>query len=101
MLVPATNERGTNAALLRPPGLFPLKFGDYSFQPHVRAARGTGKPCVVLRLPGVELDIDTPADLALLIATEVRTRTQKLLHDWDVRSRLARTADSAQKGDTL
>lgn len=101
VLVPATDERGTNAALLRPPGLFTLKFGDYSFQPHVRAARATGRPCVVLRLPGVELDIDTPADLALLIATEVRTRTQELLHDWDVRSRLARTEDSAQKGYTL
>jgi len=88
VLVPATDERGTNAAWRKPAGLFPLTFGEYSFQPHLRAARATGKPCVVLRLPGVELDVDTPADLALLIATEIRTRTQKLLGGWHVRQRL-------------
>jgi 2-phospho-L-lactate guanylyltransferase len=88
VLVPATDERGTNAAWRKPAGLFPLTFGEYSFQPHLRAARATGKPCVVLRLPGVELDVDTPADLALLIATETRTRTQKLLGGWHVRQRL-------------
>jgi 2-phospho-L-lactate/phosphoenolpyruvate guanylyltransferase len=94
VLVPATDERGTNAALRKPAGLFPLAFGEYSFQPHLRAARATGKPCVVLRLPGVELDIDTPADLALLIAAETRTRTQKLLHDWHVRQRLSHSPRS-------
>jgi 2-phospho-L-lactate/phosphoenolpyruvate guanylyltransferase len=88
VLVPATDERGTNAVLRKPAGLFPLAFGEYSFQPHLRAARAAGKPCVVLRLPGVELDVDTPADLALLIAAESRTRTQKLLRDWHVRERL-------------
>src|SRR6516162_1109776 len=88
LLVPATDERGTNAALRKPAGLFPLTFREYSFQPHLRAARATGKPCVVLRLPGVELDVDSPADLALLIASETRTRTQKLLRDLQVRQRL-------------
>jgi 2-phospho-L-lactate/phosphoenolpyruvate guanylyltransferase len=88
VLVPATDERGTNAALRKPAGLFPLTFGEYSFQPHLRAARAAGYPCVVLRLPGVELDVDTPADLALLIGAETRTRTQKLLRDWHVRQRL-------------
>jgi len=88
VLVPATDERGTNAALRKPAGVFPLTFGEYSFQPHLRAARASGKPCVVLRLPGVELDVDSPADLALLIASETRTRTQKLLRDWQVRQRL-------------
>jgi 2-phospho-L-lactate/phosphoenolpyruvate guanylyltransferase len=88
VLVPATEERGTNGALRKPPGLFPLTFGEYSFQPHLRAARGTGQPCVVLRLPGVELDVDTPADLALMIAAETRTRTQELLREWHVRQRL-------------
>lgn len=88
VLVPATDERGTNAVLRKPAGLFPLRFGDYSFQPHLRAARATGQPCVVLRLPGVELDVDTTADLGFLIAAEVRTRTQRLLRHWGVRERL-------------
>jgi 2-phospho-L-lactate guanylyltransferase len=88
VLVSATDERGTNAVLRKPAGLFPLAFGDYSFEPHLRAARASGYPCVVLRLPGVELDVDTPADLALLIAAESRTRTQKLLSEWHIRQRL-------------
>jgi 2-phospho-L-lactate guanylyltransferase len=88
VLVPATGERGTNAALRRPPGLFPLTFGEYSFQPHLRTARATAQPCAVLRLPGLELDVDTPADLALLIAAPTRTHTQELLRAWRVQERL-------------
>jgi len=88
VLVPATDERGTNAALRKPASLFPLVFGEYSFQPHLRAAHAAGYPCVVLRLPGIELDVDSPADLAMLIAAESRTRTQQLLRDWHVRQRL-------------
>jgi 2-phospho-L-lactate guanylyltransferase len=102
VLVPATDERGTNAVLRKPAGLFPLRFGEYSFQPHLRAARAAGHPCVVLRLPGVELDVDTPADLALLIACESRTRTQQLLGDWGVRERLEgrRRQSAMQAGGT-
>ncbi len=98
VLVPSTDGRGTNAALRKPGGLFPLTFGEYSFQPHLRAARATGQPCAVLRLPGVELDVDTPADLALLIAAETRTRTQKLLRDWGVRERLEGMNRKAPEG---
>jgi 2-phospho-L-lactate guanylyltransferase len=100
VLVPATDERGTNAALRRPAGLFPLTFGEYSFQPHLRAARATGQPCVVLRLPGVELDVDTPADLALIVAGEARTHTQALVEKWDVRQRLERVAVPARGGES-
>lgn len=88
VLVPATDERGTNAALRRPPGLFPLTFGEYSFQAHLRAAQATTQPCVILRLPGVELDVDTPTDLASLITAPTRTHTQELLHAWRVQERI-------------
>lgn len=88
LLVPSADGRGTNAALRRPPALFPLRFGDASFERHLRAARATGKPCATLRLPGIALDIDTPADVALLLAAESRTRTQRLLRAWNVRDPL-------------
>jgi len=88
VLVPATDERGTNAVLRRPPGLFPLAFGEYSFQPHLLAARATAQPCAVLRLPGVELDVDTPADLVSLMVAPTRTHTLELLRAWRVRERL-------------
>lgn len=90
VLVPAADGRGTNAALRRPCALFPLRFGNDSFVPHHAAARATGQPCVVLDnadLPGIALDIDRPADLAQLLGFEMRTRTQKLLCEWELPQR--------------
>jgi 2-phospho-L-lactate/phosphoenolpyruvate guanylyltransferase len=63
VLVPSTDKRGTNAVLRRPASLFPLRFGNDSFTPHLAAAIATNKSCVVLSLPRVGLDIDTPEDL--------------------------------------
>ncbi len=100
VLVPAADGRGTNAALRRPCGLFPLRFGNDSFLPHQAAARATGKPCVLLNnaeLPGIALDIDRPADLAQLLGLQTRTRTQKLLCEWKLPGALAR-AGAGVKG---
>jgi 2-phospho-L-lactate guanylyltransferase len=63
VLVPSRDQRGTNAVLRRPSSLFPLRFGNDSFMPHLAAAIRTTRPCVVLSLPGIALDIDTPEDL--------------------------------------
>src|SRR5215469_3747721 len=84
VLVPAADGRGTNAALRSPAGLFPLRFGDDSFQPHFAAARATGKPCRVLSLPGIALDIDNPADLSGLAAAPGQTHSQRLLREWNL-----------------
>jgi len=86
VLVPAADGRGTNAAWRRPAGLFPLRFGNDSFKPHLAAARATGKPCVVLSLPGVALDVDNPSDLAQLAAAPGETRTQRMARQWDLTS---------------
>jgi 2-phospho-L-lactate guanylyltransferase len=63
VLVPSADKRGTNAVLRRPSALFPLRFGNDSFMPHLTAAINTNTSCVVLSLPGIALDIDTPDDL--------------------------------------
>jgi 2-phospho-L-lactate guanylyltransferase len=68
VLAPSRDERGTNAALLRPPDALPLRFGDDSFRPHLEKARALGRRTTVLHLPNVGLDIDTPADLTALAA---------------------------------
>lgn len=84
VLVPSFDGRGTNAVLRRPPGIFPLRFGNDSFEPHLAAARATQKPCVVLNLPGIALDVDQPSDLFELLAAPGETRSQQLLRHWNL-----------------
>jgi len=86
VLVPGWDGRGSNAVFRRPANLFPLRFGNDSFPPHLRAAQATGQPCVVLRLPRIGLDVDNPADLAQLLAAEGNTRSQQLLRSWNLQS---------------
>jgi 2-phospho-L-lactate guanylyltransferase len=78
VLVPAADGRGTNAAFRRPANLFPLRFGNDSFKPHHAAALATGKPCVMLNLPGIAVDIDNPADLEELAMMAGETGAQRL-----------------------
>ena len=82
VLVPAADGRGTNAAFRRPADLFPLRFGNDSFKPHYAAAQATGKPCVVLNLPGIAVDVDNPADLEQLLSLPGETRAQKLAREY-------------------
>ena len=87
VLVPAQDGRGTNAILRTPPALFPLRFGNDSFAPHLAAARSIGKSVVVLRLAGVAHDVDRPEDLTALVCAPGTTRAQKLLRQWDLKRR--------------
>jgi 2-phospho-L-lactate guanylyltransferase len=84
VLVPSADKRGTNAALRNPAGLFALRFGNDSFVPHLAAAQATGKPCTVLSLPGIALDIDTPSDLHQLATAPGDTRAQRMARRWDL-----------------
>jgi len=85
VLVPAGDGRGTNAALRSPAGLFPLRFGNDSFKPHLAAAQATGRPCIVLPLSGIGVDVDNPADLKQLIDLPGNTNAQRLARQWDLR----------------
>jgi 2-phospho-L-lactate/phosphoenolpyruvate guanylyltransferase len=82
VLVPAADGRGTNAAFRRPANLFPLRFGNDSFKPHHAAAQATGKPCIVLKLPGIAVDVDNPADLQQLVSLPGETRAQRLSREY-------------------
>ena len=82
VLVPAADGRGTNAVFRSPANLFPLRFGNDSFKPHLAAAQATGKPYRLLSLPGIALDIDNPADLQKLAARPGETRAQRLSRKW-------------------
>ena len=86
VLVPGWDGRGSNAVFRRPANLFPLRFSNDSFPPHLCAAQATGQPCIVLRLPRIGLDVDNPADLAQLLGAEGNTRSQQLLRSWNLQS---------------
>jgi 2-phospho-L-lactate/phosphoenolpyruvate guanylyltransferase len=87
VLVPDAAGRGTNAAWRAPGDLFPLRFGNDSFLPHLAAAKATGLPCVVLKLPGVARDIDRPEDLHELATVSGDRRSQKLVRGWKLADR--------------
>ena len=95
VLIPAADGRGTNAVLRRPANLFPLRFGNDSFKPHYAAAKATSKPCIVLNLPGIALDIDNPADLQELIARPGEARAQRLAREWALDQRLLATGSQS------
>jgi 2-phospho-L-lactate/phosphoenolpyruvate guanylyltransferase len=80
--VPSMSGFGTNGVLLAPPDAMPLKFGEPSFDNHLLAARQRGLATVVRELPGLGLDIDTPEDLAQLLAHGARTRSAALVSSW-------------------
>ena len=83
-IVPARDQRGSNAVLCSPPDAVPLRFGENSFFPHLAAARACGIEPKVMALPRIALDIDTPDDLALLLAAASRTRARELLDAWRI-----------------
>ena len=87
VLVPDTAGRGTNAAWRSPSDLFPLRFGNDSFLPHLAAAKATGLPCVVLELPGIARDVDRPEDLRELAGASGERQSQKLVRSWNLSGR--------------
>jgi 2-phospho-L-lactate/phosphoenolpyruvate guanylyltransferase len=58
---------GTNGLALCAPAHIPPLFGRDSLARHLAAARAQGLEPAVLRLPGLMLDVDEPADLARLV----------------------------------
>ena len=88
LFVPSLSGFGTNGALLAPPAVMPLKFGEPSFDNHLEAARQRGLSPIVLELPGLGLDIDAPEDLGLLLERGSETRSAALLREWGLSARL-------------
>lgn len=73
-IAPSHDEKGSNAILMSPPDAVPLRFGEDSFFPHLAAAEMHGIAPTVVRLPGIALDIDNPADLLHFARLGSRTR---------------------------
>jgi 2-phospho-L-lactate guanylyltransferase len=89
-IVPAHDDLGSNAIVCSPPDAVPLRFGEDSFYPHLDAARARGIEPLIVRQPGIGMDIDNPVDLVtfLKMAPTVRTRTLAFLEQSGVADRL-------------
>jgi 2-phospho-L-lactate guanylyltransferase len=69
VVVPDRHGTGTNALLLNPPDAIAPAFGPDSFARHCELADEAGARCETARPSTLLLDIDTPEDLAELLAT--------------------------------
>jgi 2-phospho-L-lactate/phosphoenolpyruvate guanylyltransferase len=83
-IAPSGDERGSNAVICSPPDAVPLRFGEDSFLPHLRAAEARGVRPTIVRLSGIALDIDTPEDLAAFALLPSATRARALLAENDM-----------------
>lgn len=68
IVVPSSDGTGTNALVRTPPNCIQSRFGPGSFRAHLDQALAKGLSTDVLRLPGLMFDIDTPEDVAELLA---------------------------------
>jgi 2-phospho-L-lactate guanylyltransferase len=66
VITPDRHELGTNALLMFPGGLIPYDFGIGSFTRHCESAKKAGARLEIVRNAHIELDLDTPDDLAML-----------------------------------
>ena len=83
-------DGGTNAMLLRPPGLFALAYGKDSFEKHWAAATAAGLRPLAADAPSLALDLDTPDDLLALLAMPAAgdTAAARLLRAWAIPARV-------------
>lgn len=88
VLVPARDDKGTNALWRRPPEAIPSRFGYDSFRKHQAEAEARRLAWTALRLPRLAVDIDEPEDLAAFLELPGTTRTRALLERLGVASRL-------------
>lgn len=95
-IVPSHDQRGSNCIALSPPDLIPFHFGHDSLTPHLdEAAKRRIEPVIHSDLPGLALDIDTPADLAQLLGTDCETRARAYLETSGIAARFAAEAGRA------
>ena len=89
-IVPAHDDLGSNTIVCSPPDAVPLRFGEDSFYPHLDAARARGIDPLVVRQPGIGMDIDHPVDLVAFLRMSPRapTRTLAFLEQSGVAGRL-------------
>lgn len=85
-LASSKDGTGTNALLLKPPGVIRPAFGRGSFSRHLRLAEQKKLRCKVVKLRGISFDVDLPRDLQEFMRRPVQNATFRFLSTLRVRS---------------
>lgn len=85
---PATSDGGTNLLLRRPPTAIPARFGRSSYRRHRAGAYRRGLTFNAARAIELGFDLDRPADLLTLLASDAETRTRSACRRMGLAARL-------------
>ena len=92
VIAPDAAGIGTNALLLAPPDALAPCFGLDSYRAHTEQADARRLPHATVRRPGLELDLDTPADVARLLGSGSTGQALALVRALRLDPRLAAVA---------
>lgn len=101
VIAPDRAAQGTNALLLVPPLALEPGFGEGSYVRHRLQAEQAGLSVAVLERTGLKLDLDTPADVAVLLAGRHTDPAATLLRELCVERRLDRSAPLQARSTTI
>lgn len=79
IIVPSADGTGTNALVRTPPDVIRSCFGPGSLRAHLEQAQSRGVEARVMRPPGLTFDVDTPEDVAELLARAPHSLAAQLL----------------------
>lgn len=88
LLVTDRERIGTNGLRLTPPHAISLRFGEDSFNLHRDEADRANRSFAVLDVPGLQVDLDQPDDIAAFIRGGRETATLRLLNELKVGERI-------------
>lgn len=101
VIVPDRTVEGTNALVLTPPSALEPSFGEASYPRHLRLAHQAGLRAAVIERAGLELDLDTPADIAALLAGHHTGRAATLLRELRAERRLEEIGAAQARSTTI
>jgi len=87
-IAPSRDKLGSNGVACSPPDFLPLRFGDDSFFPHLQRARDLGVEPRIVEREGFALDVDTPDDLKVFLASPSTIRAYRYLIESGIADRI-------------
>ena len=101
VIVPDRAAEGTNALLLAPPTALGPSFGEASLPRHLQLAHDARLRVALVERAGLALDLDTPADVAVLLDGHHRCRAATLLRTLQVERRLGPPEPAQARSTTI